>query len=154
MGSLLAASDEKPLSSITGAGSREHFFWKNYFFHCAYTRYEAGLSIDEIWSDEPMAPQSETTSNVEEEEHHEDEHTITFEGAEQNESDNLGASVAPSPSAKAPLFDSTPEVAPVLPMGSSSSGSNSGADYEMVGDVEDDAELDELEAEIARELED
>ena len=30
-------------------------FWRNYFFHCAFTRYEAGLSIDEIWSDEPPA---------------------------------------------------------------------------------------------------
>ena len=27
-----------------------HAQWNNYFVHCAFTRYEAGLSIDEIWS--------------------------------------------------------------------------------------------------------
>jgi hypothetical protein len=35
---------------FVGGGPREQIFWKNYFFHCAFTRYEAGLSIDEIWS--------------------------------------------------------------------------------------------------------
>ena len=37
-------------------------FWRNYFFHCAYTRYEAGLSIDEIWSD--YQPSSLTTTTT------------------------------------------------------------------------------------------
>jgi Pre-toxin domain with VENN motif len=44
---------------------RERVFWKNYFFHCAYTRYEAGLSIDEIWSElteEERAPVIDTSS--------------------------------------------------------------------------------------------
>jgi hypothetical protein len=27
----------------------EEVFWKNYFFNCALTRLEIGLSIDEIW---------------------------------------------------------------------------------------------------------
>ena len=40
-------------SRLSSGGQRELVFWKNYFFHCAYTRYEAGLSIDEIWSNEP-----------------------------------------------------------------------------------------------------
>lgn len=40
---------------LSSGGERESTFWKNYFFHCAYTRYEAGLSIDEIWSNEPRA---------------------------------------------------------------------------------------------------
>eukprot|EP00581_Thalassiosira_minuscula_P010056 CAMPEP_0183710072 /NCGR_PEP_ID=MMETSP0737-20130205/5936_1 /TAXON_ID=385413 /ORGANISM="Thalassiosira miniscula, Strain CCMP1093" /LENGTH=391 /DNA_ID=CAMNT_0025938295 /DNA_START=63 /DNA_END=1238 /DNA_ORIENTATION=- len=40
-------------SRLSSGGQRELMFWKNYFFHCAYTRYEAGLSIDEIWSNEP-----------------------------------------------------------------------------------------------------
>jgi hypothetical protein len=47
------------LYSSLGGGEREKIFWKNYFFHCAYTRYEAGLSIDEIWSDEPLNQTSE-----------------------------------------------------------------------------------------------
>lgn len=42
-------------SRLSSGGQRELVFWKNYFFHCAYTRYEAGLSIDEIWSNEPRA---------------------------------------------------------------------------------------------------
>jgi len=42
-------------SRLSSGGQRELIFWKNYFFHCAYTRYEAGLSIDEIWSNEPRA---------------------------------------------------------------------------------------------------
>lgn len=42
-------------SRLSSGGQRELVFWQNYFFHCAYTRYEAGLSIDEIWSNEPRA---------------------------------------------------------------------------------------------------
>jgi hypothetical protein len=37
-------------SRLSSGGARELAFWKNYFFHCAFARYEAGLSIDEIWS--------------------------------------------------------------------------------------------------------
>lgn len=43
-------------STLSGGGEREKVFWRNYFFHCAFTRYEAGLSIDEIWSDAPPPP--------------------------------------------------------------------------------------------------
>ncbi|KAL7468217.1 hypothetical protein ACHAXS_008446 [Conticribra weissflogii] len=39
-------------SRLSSGGEKEVAFWKNYFFHCAYARYEAGLSIDEIWSSE------------------------------------------------------------------------------------------------------
>jgi len=35
---------------FSGGGDRERTFWRNYFFHCAFTRYKAGLSLDEIWS--------------------------------------------------------------------------------------------------------
>jgi len=42
-------------SMLSGAGEKESTFWRNYFFHCAYTRYENGLSIDEIWSSKPKA---------------------------------------------------------------------------------------------------
>jgi len=51
---------------LSSGGQRELIFWKNYFFHCAYTRYEAGLSIDEIWSNEPR-PSSQAVAAVEEE---------------------------------------------------------------------------------------
>jgi hypothetical protein len=42
-------------SRLSSGGERERMFWKNYFFHCAYARYEAGLSIDEIWCPEQLA---------------------------------------------------------------------------------------------------
>jgi hypothetical protein len=42
-------------SRLSSGGERERMFWKNYFFHCAYARYEAGLSIDEIWCPEKQA---------------------------------------------------------------------------------------------------
>ena len=51
---------------LSSGGQRELIFWKNYFFHCAYTRYEAGLSIDEIWSNKPR-PTSQAVAAVEEE---------------------------------------------------------------------------------------
>ena len=42
---------------LSSGGTREQIFWKNFFFHCAYARYEAGLSIDEIWCPEEQAKQ-------------------------------------------------------------------------------------------------
>ena len=36
------------LQSI-GAGDKEYFFWKNYFYHCAIVRFKIGLSNSEIW---------------------------------------------------------------------------------------------------------
>jgi len=41
-------------SQLIGAGDKERLFWRNYFFHCAYTRYEKGLSIEEIWERKPV----------------------------------------------------------------------------------------------------
>ncbi len=40
---------------MTGAGEKERLFWKNYFFHCAFIRYQKGLSLEEIWSSKPKA---------------------------------------------------------------------------------------------------
>jgi len=59
----------KMQSSLSGGGARERVFWRNYFFHCAFTRYEAGLSIDEIWGDmteEERAAAARQTSKEEE----------------------------------------------------------------------------------------
>ena len=133
-----------------GGGQRERTFWRNYFFHCAYTRYEAGLSIDEIWSETAVA-QSEATTAVEPEQ----EETITFDhGA------TPAAAAATSESTTtpdAPLFNESPAPAEGSPSPEEGSTSN---EYEMVDETGDDNaaddadyELDELEAEIARELE-
>ena len=143
-----------PTFVFIGAGDRERTFWRNYFFHCAFTRYEAGLSIDEIWSDQPAILFS-GVAHVDDELHAEE--TVTFE-VQENYSAN--ESVASSTAGRAPLFDTnitTEEETAGRATESTSSGSNEGADYEMVGVADGDtdlAELDELEAEIARELED
>mmetsp|Transcript_2642 Transcript_2642/g.7292 ORF Transcript_2642/g.7292 Transcript_2642/m.7292 type:complete len:398 (-) Transcript_2642:338-1531(-) len=55
-------------SSLSGGGSRETIFWKNYFFHCAYCRYEAGLSVDEVWSEEAVIRNDQERKQREEEE--------------------------------------------------------------------------------------
>uniref|UniRef100_A0A7S2VAW2 BSD domain-containing protein n=1 Tax=Entomoneis paludosa TaxID=265537 RepID=A0A7S2VAW2_9STRA len=54
-------------SSLSGGGARESVFWKNYFFHCAYSRYEAGLSVDEVWSEEAVMKFDEEKRQLEEE---------------------------------------------------------------------------------------
>jgi hypothetical protein len=165
-----------------GGGVREHVFWKNYFFHCAYTRYEAGLSIDEIWADvedpnrapvtttSPVVPPSVSVpvasagvagENIEE--------TITFDEDMVNaETSNSEVKHEKSDTLFEPFGDSTVQLSKPPTIRSES-------DYEMVDDdgtrlledsvvnsdigadtpLEDaDYELDELEAEIARELED
>lgn len=181
-----------------GGGARERIFWKNYFFHCAYTRYEAGLSIDEIWSnlseeERSTAPVptetsiSGTTTNVAsafgtQQVHLEStnaaahlnrnndnvDETITFESGDEQ---------VVRPDVSSQLFRQE-ENASTDPgrTATSSALAQSESDYELVGDgvgstsnthgridgAEDDVsplddadyELDELEAEIARELED
>ena len=139
---------------------------RNYFFHCAFRRYEAGLSIDEIWSEHPSAPASADAKA---------EETIVFEH---------GSAAAPAAAEKAFPADPTTDTdapfrrqdneAPRSPeRGTAPEATGSPAvsttEYDMVGDTFDqdglagaddvditaaDYELDELEAEIARELED
>lgn len=152
-----------------GGGARERIFWKNYFFHCAYTRYEAGLSIDEIWSEEdrsaapsfqsPSVAVASTALDIEEV-----EETITFN----DEEDDTATKKEKSDELFVTGVDSTAGTLQPTTLRSES-------DYEMVDDdgsrlivdsfinndecidspIEDgDYELDELEAEIARELED
>jgi hypothetical protein len=118
------------------------------------------LSPDEIWSDDFIS--------VQEAREEEPEETITFESLEQEQQENKGEAKPSS------LFDSPPtptatssqaEKAGTTMMTTTADGSTSGAssndegtDYEMIGGGEDNdsdaAELDELEAEIARELQD
>jgi hypothetical protein len=141
-----------------GGGERERIFWKNYFVHCAFTRYEAGLSIDEIWSGEPdVGFQASNNASALGIHDVKEEETIVF-------NDHSHDAVVDGSKA----FPSEPETDANAPFSKAedkddSSGGNRSeiASYEMVqernADPEDDEpidyELDELEAEIARELE-
>lgn len=177
---------------LPGGGLREKVFWRNYFFHCAYTRYEAGLSIDEIWSENALEERTKTNplQSVQQTQHqvvpdtfpadtnndnkNNLEETITFEPVSVNDEDTESENVTALAAGGTPLFNEAtndPNVADI-------SDSAAASDYEMVAsstlkensrhgvDVEEDVvenlglggdedyELDELEAEIARELED
>jgi hypothetical protein len=152
---------------ISGGGARERIFWKNYFFHCAYTRYEAGLSIDEIWSEEdrlsaPVAS-NVVSSTLDGEE---SEEMITFnddegvdEGSQNEKSDEKCVpGVAPaSGTSQRTTFRSESDYELVDADGSKINVVDSiiQNDEGIDAPLEDaDYELDELEAEIARELED
>jgi hypothetical protein len=142
----------------SGGGEREKVFWRNYFFHCAFTRYEAGLSIDEIWcEDHAKADQSDGT-DAEATDATTREETITFEETQ----DPLES--GDKAFASDPVTDSDAPFSKATESGSSTPRETSEAnDFEMVADDGDadaednidveDYELDELEAEIARELE-
>ena len=137
---------------------------RNYFFHCAFCRYEAGLSIDEIWSEnQPTATEAPLIPPREEE-------TIVFDhpGSEKKQVEAEKAFPGdPATDVDAP-FDKV-ATSSLVEKESTASPAASTTEYDMVGDnfdqdltaglddVDtgvDDYELDELEAEIARELED
>ena len=130
----------------SGGGSREEIFWRNYFFHCAFTRYEAGLSIDEIWSFQPESAQS--AEAVEEVTEGDGEDVVIFDNSEENE-ELLEPAFQPDEPETDTAAKSTPDN--LTPPDSVS------ADYEFLDEGGDisvaDPELDELEAEILRELE-
>jgi hypothetical protein len=143
-------------TTIAGGGARERVFWQNYFFHCAYTRYEAGLSIDEIWSFQPEKAEGEAateqaTKAVETEE------TVVFDGS--GEAEETSAESAFPGSENAAEGDvSAALLADTDFTGINVSPSESANEFEMVDDDEaaggsGEPELDALEAEIARELE-
>ncbi len=185
-----------------GAGEKENTFWRNYFFHCAYTRYENGLSIEEIWSTKPKAiitggdvgEQSQMARTSEPSLHDiavDDESSVEmdFDDDNNNEKQHFIHSLAHSISAANSESDvdevqvqvhggntvsdhSSPSTA--VNTKSDSDGSGSGTSYEMIhndtgasasadgggDDIGDDMgdddvnidDLDDLEAEIAREL--
>ena len=152
---------------VTGGGAREKVFWHNYFFHCAYTRYEAGLSIDEIWSfpssDEAQAATAtagaDETAGVAGDEGAEetvvfDETAVSGDSKEGEPGTTSETVFAPDSALDGTGLDPATAVEPVV----DGTGSPDTADFELVGDSDVggvvDAELDELEAEIARELED
>lgn len=136
-------------------------FWRNYFFHCAYTRYEAGLSIDEIWSDEQQSSTTETGGVVPR--HHDEEHdnddqdeVVHFSSTNTPPEPSItDAFAATSINDGTPLLDDADEFYP----GSHPETESPQSDFEIVqaadgNDDEDafDGEMDELEAEIAQAL--
>ena len=172
--------------TIAGGGEREHYFWKNYFFHCAYARYEAGLSIDEIWNDEdPSVRKAKQEAEAAQQKmeasaHNVEEETITFDHHNEDPATASAAKTSTTTMTQEVAF-STPEPetdikaseslttsddpGPSASVVGSSVADSSAHDYENInseyvddglgeGWDENDVELDELEAEIARELED
>jgi hypothetical protein len=144
-----------------GGGERELIFWRNYFFHCAYTRYEAGLSIDEIWSDEQQSSTTETGGVVPR--HHDEEHdnddqdeVVHFSSTNTPPEPSItDAFAATSSNDGSPLHDDADDFYP----GSHPETESPQSDFEIVqaadgNDDEDafDGEMDELEAEIAQAL--
>jgi hypothetical protein len=128
-------------------------FWHNYFFHCAYTRYEAGLSIDEIWSFQPEEIKGEAEAQQAQEEAKAEETVVFDDAGGEEDSATETAFVADETTAEAD--------APVISGADSTGGSPSGSEtneFELVDEVDGedagDPVLDELEAEILRELED
>lgn len=146
-------------------------FWKNYFFHCAFTRYEAGLSIDEIWSyqvhstGDDDGAQDVAVLNGESKPQstaaHEEE-TVVFDGSAEsstvpgnNEVAHAGFQDMEKVMA-ADAADVDAGGATDASLGQSDGSPNNG--FELLDESDDggvaDPELDELEAEILRELED
>eukprot|EP00529_Nitzschia_sp_RCC80_P020387 CAMPEP_0113458298 /NCGR_PEP_ID=MMETSP0014_2-20120614/9852_1 /TAXON_ID=2857 /ORGANISM="Nitzschia sp." /LENGTH=403 /DNA_ID=CAMNT_0000349821 /DNA_START=148 /DNA_END=1359 /DNA_ORIENTATION=- /assembly_acc=CAM_ASM_000159 len=168
-------------AALSGGGDRERVFWQNYFFHCAFTRYEAGLSIDEIWSyqkldsdadgdDNDGVGGADANSNVTGAAagvttgvggRTQEEESVVFDGSDAVPGNNPTEPVFhnddvvdPSSTAAAGVSGGTSESTNQSPDGAQSSNG-----FELVNDedgddgVVGDPELDELEAEIARELE-
>jgi hypothetical protein len=140
-------------------------FWRNYFFHCAYTRYEAGLSIDEIWSDEQPSSSATSTKaggivpHTQEENHHDDDQdeVVHFSSSTNTppEPSIVDAFATTSINDGTPLQDDADDLFP----GSHAETESPQSEYEIVQsahDVDDedafDGEMDELEAEIAQAL--
>ncbi|KAL3789968.1 hypothetical protein ACHAWO_002022 [Cyclotella atomus] len=159
-------------SRLSSGGARECAFWQNYFFHCAYARYEAGLSIDEIWSNDHCRGDKfvgERGEKEEEEEfdivngqEEEEEEEVIFDELDGVQSNKVEVKSSPSTSAAptkqssasvvaaaaiADLVDDLENVDPADLSGGTS------ATYDFVPEVSgDDGEMDELEAEIAAAL--
>lgn len=210
---LLKEDDKlsKMQATLSGGGEREKIFWKNYFFHCAFTRYEAGLSIDEIWNEEAQQKAHEknkqqeaanaaaaaaaagvaTASSVDHDADasgeqttivfgDDNEATVETEATEGEDNADAGgaSSVATPPGTGTADGEATfpipthnalgGEISPTDTVGKSAGTSVGSSEYEMIssgvvddvvdddigGVGDDEGFLDELEAEIARELED
>mmetsp|Transcript_9876 Transcript_9876/g.22094 ORF Transcript_9876/g.22094 Transcript_9876/m.22094 type:complete len:410 (+) Transcript_9876:149-1378(+) len=160
-------------ADLGGAGAREMAFWRNYFFHCALARYEAGLSVDEIWGEKPVGGlmrAAAAAASVGGAAAAAEETTVTFEPASQTGQMNDSLDdTSTSASLSAPSTGGAPTTTPTL-AGPQSSRVSSASDYEMIaagvggvgsgdggdgdgGGADEAEDMDDLEAEIARELE-
>ncbi|KAL3792186.1 hypothetical protein HJC23_009650 [Cyclotella cryptica] len=160
-------------SRLSSGGKRELAFWKNYFFHCAYARYEAGLSIDEIWSNREETSKVALTKEKNEVVHSlvqatvSDEEIIFDDGLTSNEhKSRKSENVSPvqqgafertdeTSMTKETKIHSTDQLkSDVASSSDSFVESTRGTDYEFVANVNDieGDQLDELEAEIAAAL--
>lgn len=146
-------------STLSGGGKREEIFWRNYFFHCAYTRYEAGLSIDEIWSFSPDAdpePVTEPVAAPGETKDDEEEQVVFSDIASPDE----GQEPAFQPDESKITEIPEPTEADAAPIAEEPESVDIPShDFDFLDNESDmgepaDPELDELEAEILRELED
>jgi len=161
----------KMQATLSGGGPREKVFWKNYFFHCAFTRYEAGLSIDEIWSYQVQSDESDqAASSLEQALDGKD--STAGASAREEETVVFNGNGDGSPSEPHAGFQEMEDVMAADTAGGDVAGDVAGTDasltalsegspnngFELVDNTLDggtgDPELDELEAEIARELED
>lgn len=127
-------------SQLESAGKSEKIFWKNYFFHCAFIRYEKGLSVDEIW-----AIQAETSADVEK---------AVVDSASRQSLDDTG-SVELTFEHDDDEAEEEDDDDDATGPGNASATKSTTSEYEMVDDLSekmDDEELDELDAEIAKEL--
>ena len=151
-------------SKLSSGGARELAFWKNYFFHCAFARYEAGLSIDEIWSNEPKAPSAAVAEKEEEPLYVVDSKTteeeVVFDISDEAKPEaKQSASVV---AATAQVNQSTATAATKAEdsldvdlenLDDSPADSSGGTSYDFVPEASgEDGEIDELEAEIAAAL--
>ncbi len=172
-------------AQLTNAGKTEKIFWKNYFFNCAFHRYDKGLSVEEIWVvdsnreatslDEKSslsqtisaslaaAVQSVNSMRSQDVEAHDDADTddsieLTFE--QEAEATKTDTSVSSSAQEVATMLDkkslhSNNNVSDEDLTGSAVVSDTSAYEIVETAIIDTDAldeELDELEAEIAREL--
>jgi len=174
----LDANLVKMHSNLSNAGKTEKIFWKNYFFHCAYHRYDKGLGVEEIWvvnSRNVSPPMSNEGQIIEGE--IEFSHSVGaspgkgLRGAQNSFSPDSKSELLLDQEQKGPISDindmsvssSAQDIAAILdtkPASYTDSANKSEGSlnsYEIVETavIDTDAldeELDELEAEIAREL--
>lgn len=147
-------------ATLSGGGARERIFWHNYFFHCAFTRYKCGLSIDEIWSYQEESNITNNSESASTEYGEADVTSTTVDG--KNEEDTIifdGADIEDLTTAADNSCDGNVDGtgATDASLAALSNGSpNNGFELvdEDISEGSGDPVLDELEAEIARELED
>lgn len=141
----------KSHSCLQNAGKAEKIFWKNYFFHCAYIRYEKGLSVEEIWVETGSKPSIEQdasgTHSQTQIANEESSVELTFEADDKDDNDDDAEIES--------VLNEVTDHAKSDTVETTSSTKSATNEYEMINEVQDKIEgddLDDLDAEIAREL--